>query len=128
MSHSTILHMIFLHTMRRQLSWSFWPRVEDWKKIFSYGVCFGFLVQYFFQSSTHDQFTQNDHSKSLTLSDFSNVSQFESFQKWVWRIYCLWSLRLPFIQNSFLSRLKTQMKLSFSFFICHIFLTSWDDS
>ena len=37
--HSTIIHMIYLLSMRCQLSWSFWPRVEDWKKILSYGVC-----------------------------------------------------------------------------------------
>ena len=50
--HSTILHMIFLLTTRREISWSFWLRVKDWKKILSYGVCWHNI---FFQSSTHDQ-------------------------------------------------------------------------
>ena len=40
--------MIFLVTLRREISQSFWPRVEDWKKIFTYGVCFGLSAQYFF--------------------------------------------------------------------------------
>ena len=38
-THSTILHMIFLLTTRRETSWPFWLRVKDWKKILSYGVC-----------------------------------------------------------------------------------------
>ena len=72
--HSTILHMIFLLSMRRQISWSLWPRVEDWKKILSYAVCFGLLTQYFFS----------------ILNSWSNHSYF-----WNWKgfyVYFLWLL------------------------------------
>ena len=72
--------------------------------------------------------SEKDYSKSPNLPHFSNVFQFESLKKWVWRIWML--VLLTFYPDSFLARLEklfhnnflTQMQVSFAFFPSHIFI------
>ena len=71
--------MIFLLSIRRQISWSIWPRVEDWKKILSYAVCFGLLTHIFFQSSTHDQITHIFETKKVFLFNLYRVFFYDFF-------------------------------------------------
>ena len=73
--HSTILHMIFLLSMRRLISWSFWSREEDWKKILSIPVWWWCWHNIFFQSSTHACFWHNKkpQGRQLKLSFFRST-------------------------------------------------------